>query len=86
MDLCLPAANYDLRISLTTEKSLDSHVPSSSSPPPGWTMKRVKRRRSYTRRDHSIAWQLDVTEVTTTYSTNKPATISYEVEMELQDS
>jgi hypothetical protein len=86
MDLCLPAANYDLRISLTTEKSLDSHV-SSSGPPPGWTMKRVKRRRSYTRRDHSIAWQLDVTEVTTTYcSANKPATISYEVEMELQDS
>jgi hypothetical protein len=47
-------------------------------------MKRVKRRRSYKRRDKSIAWQLDVTEVTTSYSDSaRPNDISYEIEMEL---
>jgi len=84
MDLALPAAHYDMRISLTTEKSLDPHVP--NNPPPGWTSKRVKRRRSYTRRDKSIAWQLDVTEVTTSYAdATRPSTVTFEIEMELAE-
>ena len=82
MDLALPAAHYDMRIALTTEKSLDNAV--QNNPPPGWTTKRVKRRRSYTRRDKSIAWQLDVTEVTTSHvDTTRPPTVSFEIEMEL---
>ena len=82
MDLALPAAPYDVRITLTTEKSLDSAV--QDTPPPNWKTKRVKRRRSYTRRDKSIAWQLDVTEVTTSYAdTMRHPDVSYEIEMEL---
>ena len=82
MDLTIPAANYDMRISLAAEKVLDARVP--PDPPAGWTQKRVKRRRSYSRRDKSIAWQIDVTEVTTSYvDTNKPSEVNYEIEMEL---
>jgi len=84
MDLTIPAANYDLRINLAAEKVLDARVP--PDPPSGWTRKRVKRRRSYTRRDRSIAWQIDVTEVTTSYvDPTKHSTVDYEIEMELQE-
>ena len=80
MDLTIPAANYDMRISLAAEKVLDARVP--PDPPSGWTRKRVKRRRSYTRRDKSIAWQIDVTEVTTSHvDPNKPSEVDYEIEM-----
>ena len=83
MDLTVPAAPYDLRISLASEKTVDRQV--RNEPPPGWTVKRIKRRRSYTRRDKSIAWQIDVTEVTASYpDPSKPADVNYEVEMELQ--
>ena len=34
--------------------------------PKGWTRRRLKRRRSYARRDESFAWILDVTKVTST--------------------
>jgi hypothetical protein len=85
MDLALPAAYYDMRISLAAEKSLDNQV--QNAPPQGWTNKRVNRRRSYTRRDQSIAWQLNVTEVTTSYSdTNRPSSIAFEFEIELNAS
>jgi len=81
MDVALPSAPYDLRLTLATEKSLDNHV---TTPPSGWTSKRIKRRRSYTRRDKSIAWQLDITEVTTTYpDATKTPEVTYEIEMEL---
>lgn len=87
LDLALPAAPYDLRLTLSAEKPLDNHIPATNNAPPpaGWTTKRVKRRRSYTRRDKSIPWQLDITEVTTSYPTtsNRPSEVTYEVEMEL---
>ena len=88
MDVALPAAPYDLRLTLATEKTVDSDV---HDPPKGWTARRLKRRRSYVRRDKSFAWQLDVTEVTSTE--NGPggftggggggASVLYEVEIEL---
>ena len=82
MDLAIPAAPYDVRIQLATEKAVDKNI--QKAPPPGWTSKRVKRRRSYTRRDKSMKWQIDVTEVTTTFrDTDKLAEVSYELEMEL---
>lgn len=88
MDLTVPAAFYDLRIQLASEKVVDKNV---REPPTGWTQKRVKRRRSYSRRDKSIAWQIDVTEITT--SSNSPARgggahthVSYEIEVELRES
>mmetsp|Transcript_30292 Transcript_30292/g.50060 ORF Transcript_30292/g.50060 Transcript_30292/m.50060 type:complete len:757 (+) Transcript_30292:141-2411(+) len=85
MDLAVPAAPYDIRIQLATEKADANPIP--DHPPPGWTTKRVKRRRSYKRRDHSIAWQIDVTEVTTTSSdATKAAVVTYELEMELSVS
>jgi len=85
MDLTIPAANYDLRISLATEKVLDPTVP--EKPPSGWNIKRIKRRRSYTRRDKSIAWQIDVTEVTTSYiDTTKSSEVDYEIEVELREN
>ncbi len=82
MDLTLPAAKYDMRISLASEKVVD---PAVASPPPGWNMHRIKRRRSYSRRDGNIAWQIDVTEVTSATKddpTNK--SVNYEIEMELK--
>jgi len=84
MDLTIPAASYDMRISLSAEKILDDRVP--IDPPAGWSRKRVKRRRSYTRRDKNIAWQIDVTEVTTSHADpNHPIEVDYEIEMELQE-
>lgn len=84
MDLTIPAAHYDMRVTLAAEKVLDPHVP--EQPPPGWTMKRIKRRRSYTRRDKSIAWQIDVTEVTSSHiDSNQPPEVDYEIEMELTE-
>ena len=81
-DLIIPAANYDMRISCSAEKILDNRVP--PSPPQGWTQKRVKRRRSYRRRDGGIKWQIDVTEVTTSkVDPNKPSDVAYEIEFEL---
>ena len=85
MDLVVPAAPYDVRVQLATEKCLDGHV--QGVPPPGWTTKRIKRRRSYSRRDRSIAWQIDVTEVTTSpQDPNQPSEVTYEIEMELHAS
>jgi hypothetical protein len=82
IDMTLPAAKYDFRISLASEKVVD---PAVTSVPPGWTMHRVKRRRSYWRKDGNIAWQIDVTEVT---STPKDAagqkSVVFEIEMELR--
>lgn len=86
IDLTIPAANYDLRINLATEKILDPNV--SNTPPPGWTGKRIKRRRSYARRDKSIVWQIDVTEVTSSYKNQSRGspTVDYEIEFELRES
>ena len=79
MDMALPAAPYDLRLTCATETSLDGStnnggggglssgsVPNVKSLTPGWNTKRIKRRRSYSRADKSFAWRMDVTEVTTT--------------------
>ncbi|KAG7342838.1 mRNA capping enzyme [Nitzschia inconspicua] len=83
-DIILPAAKYDLRIGLASEKVVDSNI---TSVPPGWTRHRVKRRRSYKRRDTNMAWQIDVTEVTTTPNDNfAKKTVAYEIEIELQAS
>lgn len=82
-DLTIPAANFDLRVSLSSEKIMDNAV---QEPPPGWKSKRVKRRRSYSRRDKSIAWQIDVTEVTTFTPGDVHSTVDYEVEMEILPS
>lgn len=79
MDIGLPSSPYDLRLGLATERMLDDKV---IEPPRGWTSKRLKRRRSYVRKDGSFKWQLDVTEVTTT-DMNGKTTIDYEIEMEL---
>lgn len=82
MDLTLPAAKYDMRIALASEKLVD---PAVTTVPPGWSFHRVKRRRSYSRRDGNIAWQIDVTEVTSTPRddpSNK--SVDYEIEMELK--
>jgi len=79
-DMTIPAASYDMRIGLACEKILDHNV---SQPPPGWTSRRVKRRRSYERRDRSFAWQIDVTEVSTTVSSTGETTVDFEIELEL---
>lgn len=82
MDWTVPAAKYDLRISLASEKVVD---PALTSVPPGWSIHRVKRRRSYSRRDGNIAWQIDVTEVTSTPKGSPQAkAVTYEIEMELK--
>jgi len=81
MDLALPSSPYDLRIGLATEQTVDSNV--SYPPPQGWTSKRLKRRKSYTRKDQSIKWQLDVTEVVTTSQSTGMTEIQYEIELEL---
>ena len=88
MDLTIPAGKYDFRIGLASEKVVD---PAVTSVPPGWTMHRVKRRRSYSRRDGNIAWQIEVTEVTSTPketigldSNNKKKAVAYKIEMELK--
>lgn len=85
LDLAVPAAPYDIRVQVATEKTVDGNI--QNDPPQGWSTKRIKRRRSYSRRDKSIAWQIDVTEVTTTYSDEgRRADITYELEMELNSS
>jgi mRNA guanylyltransferase len=84
MDFIFPAAKYDMRIGLASEKVVDPNV---TSVPPGWALHRVKRRRSYKRRDTSMAWQIDVTEVTSTPKDDfAKKTVAYEIEMELQAS
>lgn len=83
MDIGLPAAAYDLRIGLATERTLDGDV---LEPPKGWSVRRLKRRRSYCRRDKSIAWQLDVTETISTNAAQGTSSIGYEIEMELDSS
>ena len=83
MDLTLPAAPYDLRVTLNSENVMDPAV--RDSPPDGWTSRRVKRRRSYMRTN--MAWQLDVTEVTTySRSPQQAPEISFEIEVELRPS
>lgn len=80
MDLALPSSHYDLRIGLSTEEIMDPNV--HMPPPQGWTSRRVKRRKSYIRRDLSIKWQLDVTEVISTNNSGQTE-INYEIEFEL---
>lgn len=82
MDWTIPAAHYDFRVGLASEKIVD---PAVTSVPNGWSMHRVKRRRSYSRRDNNIAWQIDITEVTSTHKDpSKKKTVVYEIEMELK--
>mmetsp|Transcript_4851 Transcript_4851/g.11580 ORF Transcript_4851/g.11580 Transcript_4851/m.11580 type:complete len:770 (-) Transcript_4851:419-2728(-) len=81
-DLILPAAKYDLRIGLASEKIVDPNV---THIPAGWALHRVKRRRSYKRKDTNMGWQIDVTEVTSTSKHDlSKKTVVYEIEMELQ--
>jgi hypothetical protein len=82
MDVALPASPYDLRLGLSTERVLDSNLKDA---PSGWTSKRLKRRKSFTRRDNKFLWQLDVTEVTTTDYTGNSG-VEYEVEIELNEN
>jgi hypothetical protein len=83
LDLCIPAAKYDMRIGLASEKIVDRAV---LQIPAGWSTHRVKRRRSYTRKDKNICWQIDVTEVTSTPrdETRGDKTVVFEMELELQ--
>jgi len=83
MDMALPSAPYDLRITLSTERQVDNDI---TNPPPGWKTRRLKRRRSYTRNGDSFAWQLDVTEVTTSSPTNPSTEALFEIEAELNAS
>ena len=81
-DLIIPAAKYDLRIGLASEKIVDPNV---THIPAGWSLHRVKRRRSYKRKDTNMGWQIDVTEVTSTSKHDlSKKTVIYEIEMELQ--
>lgn len=87
MDLSLPSASYDLRLMAATEHIEDGDV--AYPPPSGWSTKRLKRRRSYRRRDKSFAWQLDVTEVTTVSAAGGKSSdeaIVFEIELELSQS
>lgn len=82
IDIALPSAEYDMRISLNTETALEDAVP--FPPPSGYSSKRMKRRRRYTRRDKSFAWQLDVTEVgSSSTGADEVPEITYEIEVEL---
>lgn len=87
MDMALPAAPYDLRLTLSTERTLGSDV---KEPPRNWSKRRLKRRRSYRRKDNKFAWQLDTTEVATTTNLSLgieqqhgSAATQFEIEMEL---
>jgi hypothetical protein len=86
LDLTLPAAPYDCRVNLSTEKIMDHNVTQLLN---GWRARRVKRRWSYKRLDESMAWQIDVTEVTTTPNPavggDQKTTVDHEIEMELQE-
>jgi mRNA capping enzyme, catalytic domain/mRNA capping enzyme, beta chain len=80
-DLIIPAANYDMRISLASEKTTER----VARLPPDASLHRVKRRVSYKRRDGQNPWQIDVTAVTSTDLRKKTkSTTVYEIEMELQ--
>jgi len=84
IDLALPAAPYDLRLTCATERALtDQQYPNVASLRPGWTTKRIKRRRSYVRADKSFAWRMDVTEVTAESKNSSHPEIGYEIELEL---
>lgn len=90
MDIALPSAPYDLRLTLATETVTDENV---REPPVGYTAKRLKRRRSYSFK--SFAWQLDITEVSNADDSQKVHTAAsssndansdvslFELEMEL---
>jgi len=92
MDLCLPAALYDLRLMLALEKvEANGHNGGSIPfpPPNGWTTKRLKRRKTYKRRDRRFAWRIDVTEVSTLSNATKRSKSEetiYEIEVELSSS
>ena len=84
LNLAVPSAPYDVRLTLATERTTETNL---KEPPRGYKTKRIKRRRSYTR-PKNFAWQLDVTEVSS--SSYHPQTgellsedTSYEIEMEL---
>ena len=92
IDIALPAAPYDLRLTLATETPMkDGNVSTIQHLAPGWNKKRIKRRRSYSRTDKSFAWRIDVTEVTSTDNTTGTSqqkqqqheSVGYEIEMEL---
>lgn len=92
IDIALPAAPYDLRLTLATETPMkDDSVTSIQHLPNGWNKKRIKRRRSYSRTDKSFAWRIDVTEVTSMDNVagasqqkqQQHESIGYEIEMEL---
>jgi hypothetical protein len=90
-DMAVPAAPYDIRVTLSSEKTID---PAVLSLLPGWKSCRIKRRRSFSRVDHSIVWKIDVTEVTTISAPSRDATnslaenttVEYEIETELQNT
>ena len=92
IDIALPAAPYDLRLTLATETPMkDDSVDNVQQLALGWNKKRIKRRRSYTRTDKSFAWRIDVTEVTSTDNMTGASnqkqlqheSVGYEIEMEL---
>ena len=78
--LALPSASYDLRVTLSTERKLATDL---ETVPSGWSTRRLKRRRSYLRKDNSFAWQLDVTEVTTSDTSGTETEAVFEIEAEL---
>ena len=84
-DIALPSAPYDLRLTLATEEMHDTQI---QEPPTGWNQIRLKKRRTYTRRDNTFAWILDVTEVTTSHEqyTGKQKSVEYEIEFELNST
>ena len=82
IDLALPAAPYDLRLTCATERTLKEY-PNVASLQPGWNTKRIKRRRSYVRADKSFAWRMDVTEVTAESQNSSRPEVGYEIELEL---
>eukprot|EP00984_Skeletonema_dohrnii_P018674 scaffold8769_cov110-Skeletonema_dohrnii-CCMP3373.AAC.4 len=92
IDIALPAAPYDLRLTLATETPMkDDSVTTIQQLANGWNKKRIKRRRSYSRTDKSFAWRIDVTEVTSTdniagasqQNQRQSESVGYEIEMEL---
>ncbi len=98
IDMALPAAPYDLRLTVASETSMKHSacppIPTIADVVPGWDKKRIKRRRSYSRADKSFAWRMDITEVTTTdnpgpnYGGNASSLshVGYEIEMELSSA
>ncbi|KAL3759662.1 hypothetical protein ACHAWU_009809 [Discostella pseudostelligera] len=101
IDMALPAAPYDLRLTCASETDMKHKcppIPSVANVAPGWEKKRIKRRRSYSRADKSFAWKMDVTEVTTidnpgpnhgassSSTSSAHAQVGYEIEMELSST